>query len=93
MLRERMKRSEYGNVIWNDYSSFAYDAAWAVALALNKTVETLKTTRFQDGLFRRLEDFTYDDQQMAEMILDALNSTSFDGVSVRHKTLHSPLVH
>uniref|UniRef100_A0AAY4EKQ7 Gamma-aminobutyric acid type B receptor subunit 1 n=1 Tax=Denticeps clupeoides TaxID=299321 RepID=A0AAY4EKQ7_9TELE len=53
----------------------AYDAVWALALALNKTVEPLKTKG------RRLEDFNYNNHDITAEIYRALNTSSFEGVS------------
>ena len=55
----------------------AYDAVWALALALNKTVAPLKAKG------RRLEDFNYNNHDITSEIYRALNSSSFEGVSVR----------
>ncbi|XP_032831660.2 gamma-aminobutyric acid type B receptor subunit 1 isoform X2 [Petromyzon marinus] len=53
----------------------AYDAIWALALALNKTAQELA----KKGM--RLEDFNYSDNTITNEIYKALNSSSFDGVS------------
>uniref|UniRef100_A0A8K9XQB6 Gamma-aminobutyric acid (GABA) B receptor, 1b n=1 Tax=Oncorhynchus mykiss TaxID=8022 RepID=A0A8K9XQB6_ONCMY len=53
----------------------AYDAVWALALALNKTVGPLKAKG------RRLEDFNYNNQDITAEIYRALNTSSFEGVS------------
>ncbi|MCJ8740296.1 hypothetical protein PDJAM_G00057110 [Pangasius djambal] len=53
----------------------AYDAVWALALALNKTVAPLRTKG------RRLEDFNYNNQDITAEIYRALNTSSFEGVS------------
>lgn len=55
----------------------AYDAVWALALALNKTVAPLKAKG------RRLEDFNYNNHDITSEIYRALNTSSFEGVSVR----------
>lgn len=78
-LNNRLKASNY-NVsvrIPDGYQEapLAYDAIWAIALALNKTSVTLS----RQGL--RLEDFTYTDGKIAEVLYTAMNSTSFMGVS------------
>lgn len=54
----------------------AYDAVWALALALNKTVAPLKAKG------RRLEDFNYNNHDITSEIYRALNTSSFEGVSV-----------
>ncbi|XP_047017147.1 gamma-aminobutyric acid type B receptor subunit 1 isoform X2 [Ictalurus punctatus] len=53
----------------------AYDAVWALALALNKTVAPLRAKG------RRLEDFNYNNQDIKAEIYRALNTSSFEGVS------------
>nr|XP_006824877.1 PREDICTED: gamma-aminobutyric acid type B receptor subunit 2-like [Saccoglossus kowalevskii] len=52
---------------------FAYDAIWAMALALNASIE--------DILPQRLENFTYDSSEMAEIIKGNMEKTNFFGVS------------
>lgn len=56
----------------------AYDAVWSVALAFNKTMESLA----RKDKKRSLKDFTYTDAEIAGEIYAAMNSTSFLGVSV-----------
>ncbi|XP_043940283.1 gamma-aminobutyric acid type B receptor subunit 1-like [Protopterus annectens] len=54
----------------------AYDAIWALALALNKTAQELA----KKGQW--LEEFTYNsNKSFTEEIYKAMNSSSFDGVS------------
>uniref|UniRef100_A0A8C5AYB9 Gamma-aminobutyric acid (GABA) B receptor, 1b n=1 Tax=Gadus morhua TaxID=8049 RepID=A0A8C5AYB9_GADMO len=53
----------------------AYDAIWAMALALNKTVGPLRAKG------RRLEDFNYNNRDITAEIYRALNTSSFEGVS------------
>uniref|UniRef100_A0A671V9K3 Gamma-aminobutyric acid type B receptor subunit 1 n=1 Tax=Sparus aurata TaxID=8175 RepID=A0A671V9K3_SPAAU len=53
----------------------AYDAVWALALALNKTVGPLKTKG------HRLEDFNYNNRDITSEIYRAMNTSSFEGVS------------
>ncbi|KAM4568369.1 gamma-aminobutyric acid type B receptor subunit 1 isoform 3-T4 [Fundulus diaphanus] len=53
----------------------AFDAVWALALALNKTVAPLKSKG------RRLEDFNYNNHDITSEIYRALNTSSFEGVS------------
>ncbi|XP_053601237.1 gamma-aminobutyric acid type B receptor subunit 1 isoform X2 [Plodia interpunctella] len=53
----------------------AYDAVWAVALAFNKTMEKLQKSG------QSLKNFTYTNKKIADDIYEAINSTSFLGVS------------
>ncbi len=77
-----MERPENVNYTWNEYSPFGYDAAWAIALMLNTSADILKQTNRSDGRQRRLEDFTYDDFEMAKLFFEQLGNTEFVGVSV-----------
>ncbi|XP_072030306.1 gamma-aminobutyric acid type B receptor subunit 2-like [Amphiura filiformis] len=80
-LQERMEWEVNQQYTWNVYAPFGYDAAWAIALMLNRTIEILKTKVFVDGKTRRLEDFNYDDWEMARMFFDLLKLTDFEGMS------------
>ncbi|CAL8112896.1 unnamed protein product [Orchesella dallaii] len=53
----------------------AYDAVWALALAFNKTIEKLA----EQG--KKLEEFSYTNRGIRDEIYNALNTTSFLGVS------------
>ncbi|GFY57616.1 gamma-aminobutyric acid type B receptor subunit 1 [Trichonephila inaurata madagascariensis] len=53
----------------------AYDAIWAIALALNKTINQLKLHN------KSIEDFSYTNDDIAKQIYSAMNSTQFLGVS------------
>uniref|UniRef100_A0A671MA72 Gamma-aminobutyric acid type B receptor subunit 1-like n=1 Tax=Sinocyclocheilus anshuiensis TaxID=1608454 RepID=A0A671MA72_9TELE len=53
----------------------AYDAVWALALALNKTVAPLRAKGWT------LEDFNYNNKEITAEIYRALNTSSFEGVS------------
>uniref|UniRef100_A0A671N104 Gamma-aminobutyric acid type B receptor subunit 1-like n=1 Tax=Sinocyclocheilus anshuiensis TaxID=1608454 RepID=A0A671N104_9TELE len=53
----------------------AYDAVWALALALNKTVAPLRAKGWA------LEDFNYNNKEITAEIYRALNTSSFEGVS------------
>ncbi|WKY16607.1 hypothetical protein Q1695_001333 [Nippostrongylus brasiliensis] len=54
----------------------AYDAVWALALAFNCT-----RNRLPEGI--RLEQFTYDNQMMADILFECVKNTLFKGVSGR----------
>ncbi|XP_072016482.1 gamma-aminobutyric acid type B receptor subunit 2-like [Amphiura filiformis] len=75
MLSDYMKAPQWSNYEWQSYNPFGYDAAWAIALVLDKAVSVLKIK----GL--RLEDFTYDDKEMGRIFFELLNETRFTGVS------------
>ncbi|XP_077991623.1 gamma-aminobutyric acid type B receptor subunit 1-like [Glandiceps talaboti] len=56
------------------YHSMGYDAIWAMALALNSSIAKLP-----DG--KKLEDFDYSDKEMAQIFLEEMAKTSFEGMS------------
>ena len=58
---------------------YVYDAAWTIALALNSSISMLE----ERGL-GRLEDFTYDSTEMADVFTEAIAATSFEGISVSY---------
>ncbi|KAJ8044815.1 Gamma-aminobutyric acid type B receptor subunit 1 [Holothuria leucospilota] len=64
-----------------DQASYGYDAVWSVALALNETMNILKTSPLEDGSFKTLEDFTFDDKEISKIMLQELNAVHFEGVS------------
>ena len=51
---------------------YVYDSIWAIALALNRTLE--------DGV--TLENFTYDNVKMADAMQNRLHNVDFQGISV-----------
>lgn len=84
-LTKRLKRhpEETGGF---QEAPLAYDAIWALALALNKT----SGGGGRSGV--RLEDFNYNNQTITDQIYRAMNSSSFEGVSVSYGSLlHTPL--
>ncbi|XP_041469544.1 uncharacterized protein LOC121419238 isoform X1 [Lytechinus variegatus] len=69
------------NYTFNNLAPFGYDATWAVALMLNRSVEVMKNMTFSDGIPRRLENFTYEDEEMARLFFNLLNETEFTGIT------------
>ena len=63
--------SQY-NDVGHLYASFAYDAVWAIALALNATIA--------NGT--RVEDFDYDKEEIADQLKTAMENVKFRGISV-----------
>lgn len=51
---------------------YVYDSIWAIALALNRTIE--------QGI--ALENFTYENKEMADIIQEELRNSNFLGISV-----------
>ena len=76
-MEERLTWPRYKDFEENLLAPYGYDAAWAIALMLNQTAQTLS-----ENTTRRLEDFNYDDSEMAQMFFDTLNNTNFIGVTV-----------
>jgi len=56
---------------------YVYDTVWTIALALNSSISILE----ERGL-GRLEDFTYDSVEMADVFTEAVVDISFEGISV-----------
>jgi hypothetical protein len=83
-LTKRLKRhpEETGGF---QEAPLAYDAIWALALALNKT----SGGGGRSGV--RLEDFNYNNQTITDQIYRAMNSSSFEGVSVSYSNTFAGL--
>ena len=59
----------------------AYDAIWAVALALNKTIARLQ------AVSQSLDDYNYNNKEIADIILEEIADLKFMGMSVSHSIL------
>ncbi|XP_065916318.1 gamma-aminobutyric acid type B receptor subunit 1-like isoform X2 [Dysidea avara] len=57
---------------------YVYDAIWTIALALNSSISIL-----EDRGLGRLENFTYDSVEMANVFTEAVANVSFQGISGR----------
>lgn len=55
----------------------AYDAIWAVALALNSTMAKLA------AMGQTIEDYNYENKEIGNIILDQFGDVKFDGISGR----------
>ena len=64
-----------------------YDAVWTIALALNSSISILE----ERGL-GRLEDFTYESVEMADVISEAIADLTFEGITVSAVTI-MPCIH
>lgn len=74
-------KSEYDRLRQGEYSRFhgyAYDGIWAIALAIQSVNKKLR----MKNLHLTIENFQYRDPFWAELFKEALNETSFDGVTV-----------
>ncbi|XP_060587127.1 gamma-aminobutyric acid type B receptor subunit 1-like [Ruditapes philippinarum] len=74
-LDERLNVSDTSQVGGYPEAPLAYDAVWALAIALNTTSERLRDR----GL--NIEDFNYSNSEITDEIYSAMNSTKFVGVS------------
>ena len=61
---------------------YIYDAVWTIALALNSSISIL-----EDRGLGRLENFTYDSVEMANVFTEAVANVSFQGISVSYNIL------
>ena len=70
----------HGNVMTDTivHFGYVYDAIWTIALALNSSISIL-----EDRGLGRLENFTYDSVEMANVFTEAVSNVSFEGISVR----------
>ncbi|XP_031551307.1 gamma-aminobutyric acid type B receptor subunit 2-like [Actinia tenebrosa] len=69
---ERVKNTSYTH---NEYSVFAYDAIWAVALTLNNSIETLRAQG------KTLEQFNFSDASMSRVFQEKLQGLHYRGMS------------
>ncbi|KAK3088710.1 hypothetical protein FSP39_022744 [Pinctada imbricata] len=74
-LDEQLNYTDTTQIVGYPEAPLAYDAVWALALALDKTAKKLQ----QNG--STLEEFKYDRTDITQEILSAMNETSFLGVS------------
>ena len=65
---------------------YVYDAVWTIALALNSSISILE----ERGL-GRLEDFTYDSVEMADVFTEAVANVSFSGISVSYYCIYATM--
>ena len=63
----------------NPYAGFGYDAIWAIALALNNSIQELQIHG------KILTDFNYNDSKMGNIFLDQMKQIEFEGITVRKK--------
>ena len=66
---------------------YVYDAVWTIALALNSSISILE----ERGL-GRLEDFTYESVEMADVFTQAVANVSFPGISVSYRLFRTSSV-
>ena len=83
-------KSEYDRVRLKEYSRFhgyAYDGIWTIAMAIQAVDKKLRMRNSA----RTIEDFHYRDPFWSQLFREALNETSFDGVTVWKKNLRAAI--
>ncbi|KAJ8044401.1 Gamma-aminobutyric acid type B receptor subunit 1 [Holothuria leucospilota] len=76
-IKKRLLWPQYRNYTINNYISYSYDAVWTIALMLNRSSKLLKERRFG----KRLEDFSYTDDDMRNLFFEEMATTDFFGTS------------
>ena len=86
LYNQRQKLENYSDTA---VQAFAYDAIWALALALNKTEEQIKTNisipdcQDRNGYINiTLDQFQYSNAKMSCYLKANLQATNFTGVTV-----------
>lgn len=67
-----------GNVEPSKFHGFAYDGIWVIAKTLQQAMKILNATNRN----QKIEDFNYTNKELGKIFLDAMNQTSFFGVTV-----------
>jgi len=78
-LQDKSVDSGNPNLFISSTVGYIYDAVWTIALALNSSISIL-----EDRGLGRLEDFTYDSVEMANVFTEAVANVSFEGISVSY---------
>ncbi|KAI8518235.1 Gamma-aminobutyric acid type B receptor subunit 1 [Branchiostoma belcheri] len=76
-LLDKLNNSDPNDTPGYPEAPLAYDAVWALALALNQTITRLT----EKGINVGLDKFTYDNSTIFREFYRAMDSTSFQGVS------------
>ena len=86
MYTQKRMLGSYGDTA---AQTFAYDAVWTLALALNKTDEQIKSNasitkckNLQGYTNITLDQFRYNNAQLSCLLKNNLQDTNFSGVSV-----------
>ena len=74
-----MTENASSSVTTDIFLNYGYvcDTMWAIVLALSSSISIL-----EDRGLGRLEDFTYDSVEMANVFTEAVANVSFQGISV-----------
>lgn len=60
------------------FHGFAYDGIWVIAKTLTRVMELLRIKQRQNTY----HNFTVDDRDVGKMVLNVMNETNFNGVTV-----------
>ncbi|KAJ8044508.1 Gamma-aminobutyric acid type B receptor subunit 1 [Holothuria leucospilota] len=82
MYKERLKLPRYSEAQASGVDFFGYDAIWAIALMLNQSSAIMEAGGLTDGSSRNLEDFNYDDKEMAQLFFKVFQNLRFQGATV-----------
>ncbi|KAK2172393.1 hypothetical protein NP493_966g00017 [Ridgeia piscesae] len=74
---EYSNRTGYSNKTGYGEAPYGYDSVWAIASMLNRSQQEMELNVWN----RSLENFSYQDTEMANLFLRVMNSTQFQGVS------------
>lgn len=81
-------KQEYDMRRGDEYSRFhgyTYDGVWTAALAIQEVARKVHQSSHDKGtLNRTIADFQYRDREWEDLFLEALNETSFEGVTVKN---------
>lgn len=81
-------QQEYDMRRGDEYSRFhgyTYDGVWTAALAIQEVARKVHQSSHDKGtLNRTIADFQYRDREWEDLFLEALNETSFEGVTVNN---------
>ncbi|KAJ8044397.1 Gamma-aminobutyric acid type B receptor subunit 1 [Holothuria leucospilota] len=78
IMKKQIQRPQYKTYTLNNYMAYAYDAVWAMGLVLNRTATVLR----EKNSSKRLEDFTYTDGDLYDILFQEMAATAFFGASV-----------
>ena len=75
--REYRRELQQKGVEASKFHGFAYDGIWVIAKTLTRVMELLRTKQRHEN-----HNFTVDDREVGRMVLDVMNETNFNGVTV-----------
>ncbi|XP_056438350.1 gamma-aminobutyric acid type B receptor subunit 2 [Gadus chalcogrammus] len=75
--REYRRELQQKGVEASKFHGFAYDGIWVIAKTLTRVMELLRTKQRHEN-----HNFTVDDREVGRMVLDVMNETNFNGVTI-----------